>query len=302
MWLRSNANRSRCDAHPLSCLVGSAVLAGVLLGCQPQPAQDHPAQDQPEVASSSANGQLLPKDMPAATHHSPTLPPADSPGTSDSPQSLAASATAADADSWQVQFNAILAGERDTLLLEHQPISAQQLAQLAQLEGRLEQLLLDAGGVDAASLSTIVMHKRLTHLRLRNCVLPDSSFEQLASSGLDHLRILNVPQARITARGIASLAGLPKLVQLRLGGSQIDDAAVAEIARLPELRSLHLIGPSLSDAALGKLAQAPKLSSLYVDDCQLSDQAWEQLFEAKPKLHVHIDQRHHDRDPHLHEH
>lgn len=201
---------------------------------------------------------------------------------------------------WQLQFAAILAGKEDTLLLEDRPITSEQLDQLAQLKDSLEQLLIDAGGVDADSLPSILVLKRLTHLRLRECPLGDSSFEQLAASGLDQLRILNVPQSQVTARGIASLATLPKLVQLRLGGGQIDDAAVAEIARLPELRSLHLIGPSLSDAALGELALAPKLSSFYLDDCQLSDQAWEQLFEAKPTLHVHVDQQHHDRDPNQH--
>ena len=89
-------------------------------------------------------------------------------------------------------------------------------------------------------------------------------------------------------------------MQLRLGGSQLDDAAVAEIARLPKLRSLHLIGPSLTDAALQELAKAPSLTSFYLDDCPLSDSAWELLFAVKPKLHVHIDQLHHDRDPHQH--
>lgn len=271
------AGSSRVAAK-LRWLVGLALLAVVLPGCQPQsPRSESAAQQRQPVAELDSAG--------AITQNSPLRP--------------AATDTDADAD-WQVQFDAILAGKQDSLLLETQPITPQQLGQLIELEGSLEQLLIDAGGVDADSLSAILVLKGLTHLRLRECPLGDSSFEQLADSGLDQLRILNVPQSRITARGIASLAALPKLVQLRLGGEQIDDAAVAEIARLPELRSLHLIGPSLSDAALSTLAQAPKLSSFYLDDCQLSDQAWQQLFDAKPSLHVHIDQQHHDRDPHKH--
>ncbi len=254
----------------------AVALAVVLPGCQPQSPQPESAAQPRQPVAELDSAEAIRQNSPLRT-----------------------AATDADAE-WQIQFDAILAGKQDLLLLEDQPITPQQLGQLAELEGSLEQLLIDAGGVDADSLPAILVLKGLTHLRLRECPLADSSFEQLAASGLDRLRILNVPQSRITARGIASLAALPKLVQLRLGGKQIDDAAVAEIARLPELRSLHLIGPSLSDAALSKLAQAPKLSSFYLDDCQLSDQAWQQLFDAKPRLHVHIDQQHHDRDPHKH--
>ncbi len=201
---------------------------------------------------------------------------------------------------WESQFAAVLSGEEDTLLFADRAITADQLAQLIQLNGPLEQLLIDAGGVEDDLLSDILAVKSLVHLRLRECPLGDRGFELLGTSGLDGLRILNVPQCAVTSLGIASLASLPNLVQLRLGGAQIDDAAVAEIVKLPKLRSLHLIGPSLTDAALVELAQAPSLTSFYLDDCPLSDTAWELLFAAKPKLHVHIDQLHHDRDPHQH--
>lgn len=202
--------------------------------------------------------------------------------------------------SWQSQFAAVLSRQHDTLLITEQAITAEQLSQLAGLDGPLEQLLIDAGGVDDDSLSDILAVNSLVHLRLRECRLGDRGFEQLGMSGLNALRILNVPQSQVTSRGIASLASLHSLVQLRLGGAQLDDSAVAEIAKLPKLRSLHLIGPSLTDAALSHLAHAPSLTSFYLDDCPLSDAAWELLFEAKPKLHVHIDQQHHDRDPHQH--
>jgi hypothetical protein len=201
---------------------------------------------------------------------------------------------------WQSQFTAILSGADDTLLIADHAITADQLAQLVQLNGPLEQLLIEAGGVDDDSLSDILAVKSLVHLRLRECPLGDRGFEKLGESELDRLRILNVPQTQVTSRGLASLAALPSLVQLRLGGPQLDDAAVAEIAKLPGLRSLHLIGPNLTDAALVELAKAPLLSSFYLDDCPLSDSAWEQLFAAKPTLHVHVDQQHHDRDPHQH--
>jgi hypothetical protein len=43
-----------------------------------------------------------------------------------------------------------------------------------------------------------------------------------------------------------------------------------------------------------------ELSSLYIDECPLPDTAWTQLFAARPNLHVHVDQAHHDLDPNAH--
>ncbi len=261
---------------PTAVLIACALLAGLALsGCQKPPSSD-------AVSTSPA-------------------PPQDSTSvkTQLAESSLSTETQTADSD-WQSQFAAVLAGTDDTLLIADRAITAEQLGQLVGLDGPLEQLLIDAGGVDDESLSSILAIKSLVHLRLRECPLGDRGFEQLGTSELDALRILNVPQAQVTAHGIASLAALPSLVQLRLGGSQLDDSAVAEIAKLPKLRSLHLIVPSLTDAALNHLANAPKLTSFYLDDCPLSDSAWELLFKAKPKLHVHTDQQHHDRDAHQH--
>jgi hypothetical protein len=50
------------------------------------------------------------------------------------------------------------------------------------------------------------------------------------------------------------------------------------------------------------LAKIEQLQSLYVDDIAFSESAWQALFDARPRLHVHVNQEHHDRDPHKHEH
>jgi hypothetical protein len=202
---------------------------------------------------------------------------------------------------WDEQVRQVLAGDSDTLVVEAEPITAPQLSQLPTLDGKLSQLLIEAGGVDDEALQTIAQVRSLVHLRLRECPIGNAGLAKLVEANMSELQILNIPQTQCTAEGIAQLASLPKLIQLRLGGQQIDDRAVAEIAKLPKLRSLHLIGPTLSDSALEKLSSSPLLSTFYLDDCPLSDAAWQQLFTAKPKLHVHIDQAHHDRDPNQHD-
>jgi len=50
------------------------------------------------------------------------------------------------------------------------------------------------------------------------------------------------------------------------------------------------------------LAKMEQLESLYLDGADLSDAAVDELFRARPQLHVHFDQEHHDRDPSRHSH
>ncbi len=206
----------------------------------------------------------------------------------------------AEVSNWREQFELVLAEDNDRIIVEAGPITTEQLLQLSQLDGKLRQLLIEAGGVSDADIEAIAKVPSLVHLRLRESPIGDEGLAKLAEAGMPELQILNIPQGQFTVVGIAKLAALPKLIQLRLGGKLIEDAAVAEIAKFSKLRSLHLIGPSLTDAALAKLADSPLLSTFYLDDCPLSDEAWKQLFDAKPKLHVHIDQAHHDRDPNQH--
>jgi hypothetical protein len=69
------------------------------------------------------------------------------------------------------------------------------------------------------------------------------------------------------------------------------------VARLPRLRSLHLIDVAIGDDGLDVLTELSALRNLYLDGAGVSDAAWERYFEARPRIHVHVDQAHHDRDP-----
>ena len=201
---------------------------------------------------------------------------------------------------WREQMSAVQAGDSVTVLAL-EPVKSSELAELSSIDHQLEDLLLDEGVADDYAWSDMPTLDALIHLRLRVTQLDDSTIKQLVTR-LSKLQILNLPQAQLGSAGIRQLQNLPELRQLRLGGSRIDDAAMAEIAKLANLRSLHLIGPVISPKGLSELAASTKLSSLYIDDCPLADEAWQGLFEAKPGLHVHIDQQHHDRDPQTHQH
>lgn len=203
---------------------------------------------------------------------------------------------------WKSQVAAVVQGDSVEIRCADAPMTDQQLTDLVKLDGKLLDLLVDRGGISDQNVQSIARIRSLEHLRIRESQLSDAALDVLAKGNLRSLRILNLPQSAITARGIEYLRQFPALTQLRLGGPQLTDEAALAIAGLPALKSLHLIGPKLSDEGLRHLATAPHLASLYIDDCPLSDEAWEKVFELKPGLHVHIDQSHHDRDPNAHSH
>lgn len=151
-----------------------------------------------------------------------------------------------------------------------------------------------AGDAEAAILATLPDIERLV---LRQSPLSDAGFKALAACR--SLRDVNVPQAACTAAGIERLATLPGLKSLRLGGPNLTGPEVARaITKLPHLRSLHLIDVAIGDDGLDALAELSTLRNLYLDGAGVSDAAWERYFGKRAGVHVHVDQAHHDRDPH----
>jgi hypothetical protein len=108
---------------------------------------------------------------------------------------------------------------------------------------------------------------------------------------------LNLPQGQFSDAGLATLTRLPHLELLRFGSPHVTDAGLIHLQALPRLRFLHLIAVPLTDMGLAQIGQFERLESCYLDDIILSDAAVEALIAARPQLHLHLDQEHHDRDP-----
>ena len=194
------------------------------------------------------------------------------------------------------QVTAVESGASGTIHVATQSIDGSELAQLASLPA-LQVLLLDhednaIGDSDCVALAT---RQSLVHLRIRGGSIGDEGLAHLAK--LPNLRILNLPHSRVTDRGLASLASAPRLSQLRLGRAQITDKGLAHLADFPALRQIHLIDAPITDAGLKTIAALADLDSLYLDGSRVTDagEAW--LLRARPDLHVHYNQQHHDRDP-----
>src|SRR5262245_14174017 len=199
------------------------------------------------------------------------------------------------------QAAAVRAGTSDRIFLERAAPTDGDLRELTGLDN-LRELLLDNAQCrfTAASLKQLSGVPKLEHLRIRGAGIDDEALTQLAS--LASLRILNVPQATFGDAALAQLKRLPDLVQFRFSSPHVTDAGMKTLAELPALKRLHLINVPITDTGLAELAKIEQLESLYIDGGNFSDAAMEQLFRQRPQLHIHLNQSHHDLDPHKHSH
>ncbi len=184
-------------------------------------------------------------------------------------------------------------GKTDRLVLRDQEADTDALAMLSADDTWLEAVMLDSGVIDDAQAITLASLPNLVHLRLRRSPVGDQTLEQLA--GCASLQILNLPQSKATADGIAMLKKLASLRSLRIGGENLNAETANAVASLSQLRSLHLIGVPIDDQGLREIARMPELTSLFIDDSEVSEEGWDWLFDNHANLHVHVNQRHHDR-------
>lgn len=204
----------------------------------------------------------------------------------------------------ELQFEEQLAAVRQDLqrfiLVSDEVIHAEQLSQLSELTN-LQTLQLDSGVDESESLFALPKLESLKHLRIRSSAIDDDGLKHIVES-FPNLLILNLPVTSLTSISNEVLLQLPQLNSLRIGGENIDRGFLEQLRSLPKLQHLHLIGPRLSDDDLLMIAELMSLNSFYLDDCELSDSAWEKFFSLRPRMHVHLDQFHHDRDPSKHPH
>ena len=194
----------------------------------------------------------------------------------------------------KTQVSRIRGGQADRIVAAT-PLSEGEWESLRGLAG-VNELVLQAGRAEDAHAEILASLPDIERLVLRESPLSDEGFRRLAACTT--LRDLNVPQAACTEAGVEALAELPRLRSLRLGGPHLSGKDVCEaIVRLPHLRTLHLIDIPIGDEGLAILASRSDLWNLYLDGAGASDAAWQRYFAACPKVHVHVDQAHHDRDP-----
>jgi hypothetical protein len=199
------------------------------------------------------------------------------------------------------QVALVRAGESDRIQIEQSALFDGDLGIVAGL-ANLRVLLIDhpQSHFSAEGLKQLAGMASLEHLRIRGSGIDDAALAQLAE--IKSLRVLNLPQGTFSDEALMDLRSLVHLEQLRFGSPHVTSAGMKTIAKLPALKRLHLIRVPITDEALPEFAKMEQLESLYLDGVNVSDAAMDELFQKRPRLHVHLNQQHHDRDPHGHSH
>ena len=123
----------------------------------------------------------------------------------------------------------------------------------------LEELNFHGALADDSVLREIARIPRLRWLHCQDPVSGDAGFDALGGClTLEH--VASRVCSRMTDRGFAALARLPRLASLGLGGPRISDAAMATLTDAPQLVDL---GPIMfGDAAFEHIARIPRLERL----------------------------------------
>lgn len=175
------------------------------------------------------------------------------------------------------------------------------LVALAKLTALVDLLLdNDESQFTQQGIAALAELQQLAHLRIRGRGIDDACLAEITK--LKQLRILNVPRGSFTDEGLVHLADLPDLEMFRFGSPHVSNDGMRTIARWPAIRMLHLIDVPITDQGLAELAKIERLQSLYVDGGEMTDAGWDALFKGRPRLHVHVNQQHLDRDPNKHQH
>jgi len=163
---------------------------------------------------------------------------------------------------------------------------------------RLTTIQVNTDSIILPTIEKLSQMPKLEQLHIRGASLDDAMFMELTKSL--SIWLLNFPSANVSPEAIEGLGKMPALRQLRLGIKGGDNQHGRAISTLSRLRSVHLIGIAITDEGLRPLTEMPQLESLYLDDTAVTDTGWEWLVQENTHLHVHVNQKHHDRDPQKH--
>lgn len=185
-------------------------------------------------------------------------------------------------------------GAATEIVVSAEPIGDEEFELLRDLP-RLRHLAVDNFHGTTVGLQRLTQLPNLERLQLRGGEIGDDALAAVAEC--TRLRNLNLPAAQFSDAGLAELKSLPKLELLRFHTPHVTDDGLRQIAEMESLRFLHLIAVPVTDQGLRHLESMQKLESFYIDDAPVTDDGLERLLKALPKLHLHINQQHSDRDP-----
>ncbi|HEY1786166.1 MAG TPA: hypothetical protein VGG30_11475, partial [Pirellulales bacterium] len=146
----------------------------------------------------------------------------------------------------------------------------------------LQTLLIDAA-IDHEGLELVVAAKQLQSLTVEPAEVDDRALKLAAGlPGLKRLRLFG--EGKLTDQGLAHLASVTALVELRLPGAGITDAAMTHLAGLTALEELGLQGANITTAGLASLDRLGQLHDLDLLGSSIDDAGCQLL----PKYFPHL--------------
>ncbi|MEE2686296.1 MAG: hypothetical protein VYB09_08295 [Planctomycetota bacterium] len=197
------------------------------------------------------------------------------------------------------QLSQVQAGHRDFIAMAGDVVDDNTIEALRGVPG-IHRVVIEQSRLSAAGLEVLATIPGLEHLVIRGRAVDDEGLSRLATART--LTVLNLPQTTVSDAALRELQRLPELMLLRIGSPNLQDECLEVITGMPALKFLHLIDVPVSDQGLRHLHGFKQLESLYLDGAQVSGDGVAELMKELPRLHLHLDQHHHDRDPSRHDH
>ena len=170
-------------------------------------------------------------------------------------------------------------------LLDNGQVSDAGMAFLARSRS-LRRLCIDKTQVTERGVADLMRNGSWEHLELPEGSVTDRVLALLgAQSRLEHLDLGRpAPRQPYTQKGLAELAGLSALKDLRLAGPGVTDAALKSVARLKTLKRLALGSCPVTDAGLARLTALQSLEILDLSGVRQVTPAGLSVLKVLPSL------------------
>lgn len=120
-------------------------------------------------------------------------------------------------------------------------------------------------------------------VQFSNVAVSDVNLSHL--SAVHELHLVTLQATNVTDRGVAVLAGMPRIRELYLPGNPISNDGLRHLKRLPNLQTLQLTGTHITGYGLEHLRDHKSLRSLELDACSIGDEGLQHV-AAIPTLEI----------------
>lgn len=167
------------------------------------------------------------------------------------------------------------------------PPRIQHLRRIGQGLATISSARLDKIAGDSAQIQAAIPDSPLLRVSFRAAETrtDDKRLRELTPLGA-HITRLELGRTKVTDRGMAVVAKMPRLTHLSLSNTEVGDAGLQQLKKLDELRVLNLYGTRVTDASLPTLNALPALERVFVWQSGISAGGVDELRKARPTLEV----------------